>query len=116
MTITRKMERVQRELQRRIASLVLVELKDPRLAYPFAITDAQISGDLRVLKVFVSIDAPAPEQEVVLGVLQKASGRIRHLMGEGLELRIIPEVRFLLDDTPEKAQRIDQIIDGLHRD
>ncbi|MBI4867629.1 MAG: 30S ribosome-binding factor RbfA [Candidatus Wallbacteria bacterium] len=116
MTITRKMERVQRELQRRIASLVLSELKDPRLAYPFAITDAEISGDLRLLKVFVSIDAPPAEQEVVLGVLRKASGRLRHLMGDGLELRVVPEIRFLLDDTPENAQRIDRILDGLHQD
>ena len=112
--ITRKMERVQRELQRRIASLVLSELKDPRLTCPYAITDAQISADLRVLKVFVSIDAPPPEQDVVLGVLKAASGRLRHLMGEGLELLVLPEVRFLLDDTPEKAERIDRILDGLH--
>src|SRR5687767_9226463 len=111
--VTRKMERVQRELQRRLSALVLSELKDPRLDVPYAITDAQISADLRVLKVFVSIDAPPPDQETILEVLRKAAPRLRHLMGEGLELRVVPEVRFLLDDTPEKAQRIDDILDRL---
>lgn len=108
------MERVQRELQRRVSALILTELRDPRLSVPHAVTDAQISPDLRVLKVYVSIDAPPPEQDVVLEVLKKSVGRLRHLIGEGLELRVVPEIRFYLDDTPERAHRIEQILDGLH--
>lgn len=113
---TRKQERLQRELQRRIAAFIQLELKDPRLAVPHAVTDAQISADLRVLKLYVSVDAPAEQQQIVLGVLKGAARRMRHQLGEELELRVLPELRFYLDDTPERAHRIDEILDSLHED
>ena len=109
------MERVQRELQRQLSSLILIELKDPRLSFPFAITQTVISADLRVCKVYVSIDAPGPDQQTVMQVLDKAKGRLRRLLGEGLELRVVPELRFFLDDTAEKAHRIDEILNNLNK-
>ncbi len=107
------MEKVQRELQRHLSSLIQLELRDPRLELPHALTETRISPDLRILNVYVSIDGEEEEQAKFLRALKRATGRLRKLIGESVSLRVVPELRFFLDDTPEKAARIDAILTGL---
>lgn len=104
------MERVQRELQRHLSAIMANDLKDPRLSRLLALTKTAISADLRVLKCYVTVPATANEQRAVIKTLQRARSYFRKLLASRTDLRVVPELRFFLDDTPERAERIEKIL------
>jgi len=109
----RTIARIEKDMLRRI-SRILMEIRDPRIASVFvAVSKTTISRDLRVLRCYVTVNQDAPEQQAVMLALHQARKFVRGRLGENLEMRYTPEVRFYLDDTPEKAHRIEEILDSL---
>lgn len=78
------------------------------------ITLVKVSPDLGFAKVYLSmflVDKPAE----LLDKINERKGQIRKQLGQriGKQVRIIPEIAFYIDDTEERAQRMDQLIDKL---
>ena len=86
-----------------IASILLFEISDPRLAL-VTIVACEVSFDRSVCNVFYSTE-PSRYEEVAQA-FEVASGRIRWLMAKKLSWRVAPELRFLLDTTVDEAERI----------
>lgn len=78
------------------------------------ITLVKMSPDLGFAKVYLSMFM-VDDQQLLLGQINERKGQIRKLLGQkiGKQVRIIPEIAFVIDDTEEKAQRIDKLIDSL---
>jgi ribosome-binding factor A len=79
------------------------------------ITDVNISPDLGVAKVYISMMLVKNKQEV----LEKINSRkkeIRKALGDKIrnQARVIPELIFYIDETEENAFRMDKIIDNLN--
>jgi ribosome-binding factor A len=109
----RKLAKIESDLLRRV-SLLLCEIRDPRVASGLvSVSRAQISRDLRVLKCYVTINTDEEGQRSVMQALLKARRFVRGRLAESVELRHVPEVRFYLDDSPERARRIEVILDGI---
>ena len=90
------------------------EIHDPRLE-GISITEVKVDRELSYAEVFVSaVEGVARSQEILQG-LEKASGFLRKALSERIELRTFPRLRFHWDVTPEKADRIEQIIASLHK-
>jgi ribosome-binding factor A len=82
---------------------------DPLIGF-VTITGVKMSADLKHAEVFFSaIGEPEAKEDAFKG-LKRACKYIRRLIGERLELRYVPQLRFHVDDTPEKAQRIERIL------
>lgn len=107
-------QKVEKDLLRRISHIIQYEVKDPRVQDSF-ITVAQtvVSSDFRHLKVYVFINADEQRQQEVIEALEKARGFVRKRLGENLDLRVLPDIRFYLDDTPERAHRIEKLLEEL---
>jgi ribosome-binding factor A len=109
----RKIAKIEKDMLRRV-SQILFEVKDERVQSGLvSVSKTEISRDLRVLKVHVTVLANDEEQRLVLEALHRARRFVRGRLGENLDLRYTPEVRFYLDDTPEKAARIQAILSSL---
>ena len=109
----RKIAKLERDLLRRVSQL-LYEVRDPVVQQALvSISKTVLSNDLRVLKVYVTVKAEPEIQESVITSLKRAARFIRGRLGENLDLRFTPELRFHLDDSPERAARIDTILKGL---
>lgn len=93
-----------------LANVLLFEVSDPRLRM-VTITGCEVSFDRSVCNVFYTTDRERYE-DVAAG-FAAAAGRIRSLMGRQLSWRVTPELRFILDDSVDEAQRI---TDALSRD
>src|SRR6185312_1039501 len=83
--IRRHAERI-REL---VASAVRTQVKDPRLGM-ITITDAKITGDLRVATVYYTVLGDATEQSDTAAALESAKGLLRSTVGRALGLRHSP--------------------------
>jgi ribosome-binding factor A len=101
--------RVAEQIQRELAGMMSRVLEDPR-AGMVTVTAVEVSKDLSHAKVFVSsIGGSLPNQDLV-AALQHASGFMRHELGRAMKLRIQPELRFVYDETEERAARLEALI------
>jgi ribosome-binding factor A len=79
------------------------------------ITDVNISADLSVAKIYLSMMLVKDKQEV-LGKLNGRKKEIRKALGEKIrnQARVVPELIFYIDETEENAYKMDKLIDGLN--
>lgn len=105
--VRRHAERV-REL---VASVVRTQIKDPRLGM-VTITDARITADLRDATVFYTVLGDAAAKADTAAALASANGLLRSTVGRALGLRHSPTLTFVLDEVPERAKHIDELLDA----
>ncbi len=85
------------------------ELSDPHLSL-VSVTDVSISRDLRNAKVFVFHDDSEVTNSEVLRALKRAAPYMRGQIAERCGLRMVPDLSFSYDDTPERAGRIEALL------
>lgn len=105
--VRRHAERV-REL---VASVVRTQIKDPRLGM-ITITDARITPDLRDATVYYTVLGDAAAHAGTAAALSSAKGLLRSTVGKALGLRHAPTLTFQLDEVPEHAKHIDELLDA----
>ena len=104
---TSSTRKLNEEARSRIASILLTEISDPRLSL-VTVTGCEVSVDRSLCKVYVSTDKSRYEQ--VAKGLERAKGRIRYLLGQGLGWRVTPELVFVIDTYVDEAERITQAL------
>jgi ribosome-binding factor A len=94
--------RIDHELQRELARLISIELKDPRLGF-VTVTRVEVTNDLHSAKVYVAIigDRHVAKQSMI--ALENAKGFLRGELGHAVSLRHTPELAFVEDRTTERA-------------
>jgi ribosome-binding factor A len=101
-------ERVGDLLLEVMAELLRREIHDPRLQW-INLTGVRVSKDLRHAKIFFSLLGAAERDEVLAG-LRSASGFLRSRAGKRLNLRFVPAIEFVYDDSEDEARRIDALL------
>jgi ribosome-binding factor A len=110
----KRSERVQELLRHEISNFLLEEVTEPQLGF-VTITGVEISGDLQDAKVFYSVLGTEEERITTTRILIRLIPRMRHHMGRKLEsLYKAPRLQFVYDHTPERAQRVIDILNHLH--
>ena len=91
---------------------ILREVKDPRVKDAFiSVTGAEVTPDLKYAKIFYS-HLRGDVKDVAKG-LKSSSGFIRHKLAERLNLRITPELTFLVDESIAHGAHIASLLSGL---
>lgn len=107
-----KGERVASDLVKELGMLLLTEVKDEDLKN-VTITYASVSNDLSFAKVyFTTLDDE--KREKVLKDMNNAAGYFRTELAKRLDLRIMPELKFVYDESIEYGQKIEKIIDEIN--
>ena len=104
------MLRVAKQLREELSMLMLTEMKDPRIRLA-SVTEVRPSPDLRSAIVRVSALGTDAEREAVIAGLRHAEGFLRSTLGDRLEnLKNIPRLRFVLDDSIAYAVRVSSML------
>jgi ribosome-binding factor A len=107
-------KKVESLLKEEISSLISGGvIKDPRVHPMTAVTDVELSKDLRYAKVFVSFFGNAEERSRCAEALNHAAGFIHNKLGGVLHLRFVPHLSFHADDSIERGVRLTQKIKEL---
>lgn len=96
-------------IKEEISVILQGELKDPRIGF-VSVLGTEPTVDLKECKVFVSILGSESEQRTSLRGLEAARGRIQALLRSRVRLRETPILRFVLDESYQKTQDIEEKI------
>jgi ribosome-binding factor A len=104
-----RQQRVTELLYQELSIMISNELEDPRLSL-LTVTGVQVTKDLRNAKVFISHQQEDVSREEMLKRLRRATPFLRSQLAERCSLRLVPELFFYYDDTPEKVGRVQEIL------
>ena len=102
--------RVAAEIQRLLNELLLSGTKDPRLAGA-RVSDVEVSGDLGLATVYFNLLDPEDDPADVKEGFERARGFFRSRVGEALQLRRVPELRFRHDTSAQRAAELRRLIE-----
>jgi ribosome-binding factor A len=105
----KRADRVNALLQRELGMIISEELRDPRIAFA-TVTGVEITSDLRTAKVHVSVLGDEEQVKSTITALNEARPYLRHEIGERTELRYVPDLTFVSDQTAERAARISTLL------
>lgn len=76
-----------------------------------SVTRTKISPDLSICTAYLSI-FPSEKGEELLKNIEKNNQQIRYNLGQRVryQLRIVPELRFFIDDSLDYIDRIDELL------
>ena len=103
------MRRVDAAMRHVVGDAVAQDLKDPRVGF-VTVTDVKTSPDLRHARVYVSVLGTSEEREASLEGLRSAHGWLQSRVAGELHLKNTPELHFVLDDTAERAFRLEALL------
>jgi ribosome-binding factor A len=97
-------------------SEVIREMKDPRISPMTALTEVEVTKDLKFAKVKVSVyDENEKKRISSVEALNHAAGFISHELGARMRIRAVPSIKFTLDNTIAYSIRIAELLNGLHK-
>ena len=103
-------ERVGERIHQEISLMLDRDISDPRLV-SVNVTRVEVTGDLRLAKVYVAPPKDGTDQKEMMDALARASGYFRRSLARSLELRYAPEIRFYLDRSIELGERFLQVLE-----
>ena len=115
-TTNHRHERVGEEIAHEINAMLAGELKDPRLEGNVVVSEVRVQPDMKHARVFVSMQASSKEQNDAIKALEHAAGFIRRELVERLQLRRLPELHFVLDQSQEYSERIEKLLKEMKKD
>ncbi len=104
-----RLGRIDEELKKEISNIINYELNNPKITGLISITRVKITPDLKYAKVYVSI-LNSKNLKDTFANIKKSSGYIRTEIANRINLRLTPELIFVLDDSMEYGARIDKIL------
>jgi len=109
-----RLARVRELLKREIGEVIRRELPVAEAGL-VTVNDVDVAGDLHTAVVFVSILGNADQQKRGFSMLLKHRKRIQGLVGRAVVLKYTPKLKFLIDDSVVRGNRVLAIIEQLEK-
>lgn len=106
-------QRLAEQLRRELAEIVRDEINDPRLGF-ISFTEVRMSRDLSHAIIYCTVfhaeeSTPGKQQESI-EILNHATGFIRKQVAHRIRTRIVPTLKFVLDESVSRGEAMDELI------
>ncbi len=106
-----RIQRINDEILMEVANICRSEIKDPRVSdVMVSIISVDTTSDLSLCKIYVSVLGTDKIKEDALEGLKKSAGYIRRELARRINLRVTPEIKFLLDDSLEYSIKMEGLM------
>ncbi|KAL3701676.1 hypothetical protein R1sor_019698 [Riccia sorocarpa] len=122
----RRVKMVSQQIKREISEMLLYDKVLQQAIFPESalgadmylssvatISDVEMSKDLSVAKVYISVYGDERGQELALAGLKNRAGYVRKGIAQRMNLKFTPEIRFLKDEGLERGSRVISILEKL---
>ena len=107
-----KIDRIASMLEKEISYILMMEVKDQDIKF-VTVTGVKLASDLSFAKVYVTV-LDDSKKDATLKALSDASGFIRHALCDRVDIRHIPELEFVYDESIAYGKKIENIIEEIH--
>ena len=112
MVSTNRAQRIADRIREELAEMLIFDIQDPRLAGAY-ITDVSVDRELAFADIYVFSSEGSESADEVLTGFRRAGGFLRSELAKRVDLRTFPKLRFHWDPTPERAEKIEELLDTL---
>lgn len=118
MTNKRRLEQVNSLLREEIGGIMLRENTDPVLS-ALTVTEVRVTPDLSAARVYVMVrkfDEHGQIHSIAEGDLAGAAERVQKQLASRIRIKKTPKLHFQVDDTEERAERIESLLNLVRED
>ena len=108
-------ERVGDQLRNILANIFISEIFIPEAGL-LTITNVIMTDDLKIAKIFVSFLDNKESSENIIKIMKKKKQQIRYHVGNNIDLKYTPELRFYHDNTMENVENIGKLLNKIYKD
>ena len=108
-----RIDKINALLRQEISLIVAQEISDPRVSFTVSVINVETSRDIGVARVYVTVLGDLEHKRKALEGLNSASNFIRRLLRKKINLKKIPSVEFLDDNSIEEGAILSKKIDDL---
>ena len=109
-----KLQRIESDILKYLSNILLTETRDDLLK-TITLTEVEVNKDLSLAKVYFTSISELTHKEIEKEI-NEASPFLRGKLAKVLEVRNIPELKFIYDETIEYATKIERIISNIHKE
>ena len=109
----KRSDRLGLQIQRALADILRNELHDPRIGTLCSIIRVELSNDLQYCKVFITVYGTEEEKQQTFIGLEKAKGFIKRRLSERIQVRKMPELTFVPDDSIAYSIHISELLNQI---
>lgn len=109
-----KIERIASDIIKYLSNIMLIETDD-ELMKSVTLTQVNVSKDLSYAKVYFTSISELTHKEIEKE-MNEAAPFLRGKLAKVLEVRNIPELKFIYDESIEYANKIEKIITKIHEE
>lgn len=102
-----RMERVAERVRIELSTLLIRAVRDPAVS-AVTITHVAMTADLQLARIYYTVLDGSDRRETARG-LRRAKTYLRRAIGQRLQLRQVPELRFVFDETLDRQDRLAKI-------
>ena len=111
-----RMDGINSLLKREISGVISSEVKDHRLAKIVSVVSVVTSRNLQNATAYVTVFGTTDTKKDTIIGLNSASRFIQRILRKNLDLKHIPSIRFVLDESLDEAHKITNIMDSISKD
>ncbi len=108
-----KNTRINSEVQRELSRIIAREIKDPRISPMTSVVSAEVTADLKLCKVYISVLGDKKARDDTMEGLKSAVGFIRRELAHTVNLRLTPEIKFIEDQSIEHGVNMTKEIEAV---
>jgi ribosome-binding factor A len=109
-----RLQRVRELLKRQIGETIRREFPLQEVGI-IVVNDVTVSNDLHSASVFVGLTGTEEQQKKAISLLHQERKRIQGIVGRAVVLKYTPQLRFVLDESISRGNRVLEIIEEIER-
>lgn len=109
-----KTERIASQITRELSKIFYEEVNNEILK-SVNIIDTKVTNDLSLAKIYYTFIGDVDKVQIA-EELKNASSFLRSVLAKKIEVRSIPELRFVYDESTLYGEHIEQIIEEIHKE
>ncbi|MDR1055039.1 MAG: 30S ribosome-binding factor RbfA [Prevotellaceae bacterium] len=106
-----RQQKVARQIQKDLGEIIQTQGMATYKGAMISVTEVRVSSDLAMAKIFLSI-FPSDKAKDTMQLINANNKTIRGELGKRVryQLRIVPELSFFIDDSLDRLQHIDDLL------
>jgi ribosome-binding factor A len=106
-------DRVGDQIRVELGDLLAREVHDPGIGF-VTITRVHVTADLQLARIFYTAFGDEKARRASGRALTRAAPFLRHQIGQRLRLRRVPVLEFEFDESIERQERVERLLDEIH--